>query len=133
MYKATILVVDDSSDYRELVCLILQKSGYRTLSAENGLAGLNVLASGVPIDVIVSDVHMPVADGLWLLEQAQQSGCRAGFILMSGDWEPTSLAPICATLIRKPLASDTILHAVSTCLIARSSQPQPQNFGLNQP
>lgn len=66
--QRTVLVVDDSITTRTLEKSILQAQGYRVLIAVDGLAGLELLRSGLePIDLVVADVEMPRMDGFGLL------------------------------------------------------------------
>ena len=55
----TVLVVDDESSIRMLVVELLDELGYASIEAEDGAAGLRILRSGVPIDLLVTDVGMP--------------------------------------------------------------------------
>jgi len=64
------LVVDDSMTMREMVSRSLRESGFETMTAGNGQEGLNVL-KGARVDLIISDVNMPVMDGLAFLEQVR--------------------------------------------------------------
>lgn len=55
----TVLVVEDDEEVRNTVIETLTDLGYRVLSAKDAQAGLNVVESGIPIDVIFTDVVMP--------------------------------------------------------------------------
>ncbi|MFD1747425.1 PAS domain-containing protein [Rhizobium helianthi] len=55
----TILVVEDDEEVRNTVVETLADLGYRVLTARDAQAGLNVVESGLPIDVIFTDVVMP--------------------------------------------------------------------------
>ncbi|WP_211596200.1 hybrid sensor histidine kinase/response regulator [Paracoccus aestuariivivens] len=55
----TILVVEDDEAVRTTVVELLTDLGYRVLTAKDPLAGLSVIESGVPIDVLFTDVIMP--------------------------------------------------------------------------
>jgi two-component system cell cycle response regulator len=63
---ATVLVVDDSQVNRELIKSTLEPMGYEVILASDVQAALT-LASRVPIDLILSDLHMPEANGLDLI------------------------------------------------------------------
>ncbi len=56
-----VLVVDDNSDKRFLLCRILDKS-FRVLEAEDGASALSIIEEGIP-DVVLLDVLMPDLDG----------------------------------------------------------------------
>jgi CheY-like chemotaxis protein len=55
----TVLIVDDEPTVRVLVTDVLQDLGYRVIEAANGPAGLEVLHSGVQIDLLMTDVGLP--------------------------------------------------------------------------
>jgi CheY-like chemotaxis protein len=55
----TVLVVEDDEEVRSTVIETLTDLGYRVLAAKDAMAGLNVVDSGIPIDVIFTDVVMP--------------------------------------------------------------------------
>jgi CheY-like chemotaxis protein len=59
---ATILVVEDSADVRELLVSLLTRSGYMIDSAPNGKAALELLQVQRP-DLILLDLSMPIMDG----------------------------------------------------------------------
>jgi CheY-like chemotaxis protein len=59
---ATILIVDDEEPVRELVAVLLQDGGYRTLQAIHGAQALELMANEHP-DLVIADVMMPVLNG----------------------------------------------------------------------
>ncbi len=81
----TVLVVDDEESIRKLACRILEKNGYRTLEAEHGQAALAVLKSETtPVSVLLTDMLMPVMDGITLIRTLRESGSKIKMIAMSG-------------------------------------------------
>ncbi len=63
---ATVLVVDDSLTVRKITGRLLEREGYRVVTAKDGVDALERLAELVP-DVILSDIEMPRMDGFDLL------------------------------------------------------------------
>jgi len=61
----TILVVDDEPQYRLIMRSVLMAEGYDVLLAEHGEEALTKL-KGSHVDLIVSDIYMPVMDGIKL-------------------------------------------------------------------
>jgi len=59
----TILAIDDSSTIRQMLAMTLGSAGHRVLQAEDGLAGYS-LATTEHVDVVITDLNMPVMDGL---------------------------------------------------------------------
>ena len=68
----TVLIVDDNADIRTYLRSIL-RGQYRVLEAEDGKRGLELAREQVP-DLIVSDVMMPVMNGLEFCQQVKKDG-----------------------------------------------------------
>jgi len=64
----TILVIDDSSSFRTVVKLALQKASYTVIEAGDGQDALAKLKGGAKVNLIVCDVNMPNMDGLTFLK-----------------------------------------------------------------
>lgn len=68
--SATVFIVEDDGDTREMLGRFLELEGYRVETAANGLLALERLNAGVGACVILLDLMMPVMDG-WQFRQAQ--------------------------------------------------------------
>ena len=66
-----ILLVDDSASVRTVAGIALRGAGYEVLEAANGQEGLTRL-NGEKIHLIISDVNMPVLDGIGFLKGVKQ-------------------------------------------------------------
>jgi two-component system chemotaxis response regulator CheY len=66
---ANVLVVDDSNTMREIVSGFLSKNGFDVITATDGRDGLAQLRNDPDIKLVVSDVNMPVMDGLTMAEK----------------------------------------------------------------
>jgi two-component system chemotaxis response regulator CheY len=66
---ANVLVVDDSNTMRELVSSFLRNNGFDVITASDGRSGLQQLRNDPAIKLVVSDVNMPVMDGLVMAEK----------------------------------------------------------------
>ncbi|WP_342758043.1 response regulator transcription factor [Kineothrix sedimenti] len=69
----TILIVDDEKEIRELLRLYIEKDGYSTVQAENGLEALKQ-ADSVQIDLAIIDIMMPELDGYQLIKALRERG-----------------------------------------------------------
>ena len=67
----TILIVDDSTSFRNVVSLALKDAGYEIIQACDGKDALSKL-DGKKINLIISDVNMPFMDGLSFVKAAKQ-------------------------------------------------------------
>lgn len=66
----TVLVIDDLPQNRMILGKFLKTAGYAVVEATNGVEALDLLRDGhVRPDLIVTDVEMPVMDGITLVEQ----------------------------------------------------------------
>lgn len=68
----TILIVDDSSSLRMVVKLALNRAGYDVLEAADGKEGLAQLEKAGKVHLIVSDVNMPVMDGIAFVTEVKK-------------------------------------------------------------
>ncbi len=69
---ATVLIVDDEADIRELVRINLEIDGHTVIAAENGIEALEYAVGEHP-DVVVLDVMMPAMDGWDTLAEMKSS------------------------------------------------------------
>jgi len=67
-----ILVVEDDDVQRELVRMALERDGHRVLVADNGALGFELALEERP-DLIVTDVWMPTADGVYLIRRVRST------------------------------------------------------------
>lgn len=66
----TVMVVDDSAAIRQVVAITLKGAGYEVIEACDGSDALNKL-TGQRVHLIISDVNMPVMDGLTFLKEVK--------------------------------------------------------------
>lgn len=81
-----ILALDDEPSMRRLLEISLKQAGYQPVLAENGREALDILRQG-GIDLIISDLHMPVMDGLKLLSVMQQEHIEIPAIIVTAQGE----------------------------------------------
>ena len=79
-----VLVVDDDETIRDVLSTFLKLEGFRVLTAENGLQALRVLGRE-PVSVVVSDVEMPIMDGLTLLDELKRGHPEVVTVMSTGD------------------------------------------------
>lgn len=74
---ATILTVDDSASIRVTIKIALSGAGYTVAEAANGAEGIEK-AQASHYDLIVTDLNMPVMDGLTMIEELRKSPAHTG-------------------------------------------------------
>lgn len=60
----TILVVDDQKSIRALLINIFKVAGYDVVDAEDGAKALDLLSGGQKVDLIITDLNMPIMNGI---------------------------------------------------------------------
>ena len=82
-----ILVVDDSTDIREVISVMLEGEGYRVTTAADGMSALNVLERDRNFDLIVLDIMLPDMTGIEVCEQLRRFSSVPVLFLtaLSGD------------------------------------------------
>ena len=65
---ASILVVEDTADIRDILTRQLRFAGHRVISAENGIEGIACAQAQLP-DLIVMDLVMPMLNGFEAIKQ----------------------------------------------------------------
>jgi CheY-like chemotaxis protein len=140
---ATVLVVDDEPLLLDIFGEWLQEEGCRVLTAGDGAAALETLHSH-HVDVIVSDVRMPVMDGIHLLKNLTTYGClprsthppKMIFISAFTDLEPREAYGLgVECILQKPVERAQFVGAVRRTLRPREErwdEPSAQSgFPLN--
>ncbi|MBL8331684.1 MAG: response regulator, partial [Rubrivivax sp.] len=82
MPELNVLVVDDEPAIRQVLGSAIAKAGYAVDSAASAAEALAKLDK-TPFEVVISDVFMPVTDGIELLRQARAKGHGATFIMVT--------------------------------------------------
>lgn len=118
---ATILAVDDSASMRQMVSFTLKGAGYEVVEASDGQEALNK-AKGQQFDLVISDVNMPVMDGITLIKELRAlSEYKFTPLLMltteSGDDKKVQGKSAGATgWIIKPFNPDQLLSTINKVL-----------------
>lgn len=85
---ANILIVDDSSTMRKIISRSLRQAGLSVdeiYEAGDGIEGLNVLASGKTVHLILSDINMPNMDGLEFVKTARGNGNTTPIVMITTE------------------------------------------------
>ena len=68
LLSQSVLLVDDSPFFRNMLAPVLKAAGYKVRVAENAQEGLAALRSGQPFDVVLTDIEMPDMNGFEFAE-----------------------------------------------------------------
>lgn len=118
--KASILVVDDEEFIRDLICEMLSKLNYRTVSARNASEALTCFANGYCIDLVLTDINMPNIDGWELALRINALKPCVPIVALTGESPRNILPRLKGSGIRhalfKPLKMDVLRDALSSIL-----------------
>src|SRR5271165_1070056 len=122
MSKGSILVVDDESEIREGLELLLTSEGYGVSSAETGESGLAKLEEH-PFDLLLLDVSLPDRNGLELLREIRKRDPQLSVVLITayGSIEMARAAFKSGAMdyITKPWSNDELLAQVAQAVESR--------------
>jgi CheY-like chemotaxis protein len=109
--ERVVLLVEDDVLVRFISADILRDGGYEVVEAANGEEAMQCLASGLRIDIIVTDIRMPGAiDGLKLVELVAQDFPHLPVLVISSHLPRSGTAP--SGYLAKPFSSEALLGKV---------------------
>jgi signal transduction histidine kinase/ActR/RegA family two-component response regulator len=127
-HSATILVVDDDRDVRELAVSSLETLGYQVLAAEGGRAALEVIGGTAQIDLVLVDMVMPEMNGSETARAAQRRRPGLPIVYMSAYVGPTPLEGVDQhSLLKKPFTLAELAQKVEEALAARREHGEHSN------
>src|SRR5262249_19733374 len=119
-----VLLVDDAPDNVELLAVILEQCGAAVHTATSAVEALAIYRR-TDIELVVSDLSMPVHDGYWLLELLQMYATDAPRRLiavavtgLTRESAERALAVGFKLFLRKPVEPDTICRSLAAVLAA---------------
>jgi len=118
----TLLIVDDDQEVRDLETEILSQQGYDVLQAASVAEALRVAASTSAIDLLITDLAMPEADGLELTRRFRTVHPKTPVLIVSGSlpllraWSEEDLDRF--EFLPKPFQVNELLQKVRTLLDA---------------
>ena len=129
---SSILVVEDEGSIASFVSLYLNNAGYTVLAAADGLDAERLFARhGSKIDLVVSDVIMPVCGGPELMKRLHVHAPGLRVLYMSGYTEQSAAAKAKFSrdvpLVQKPFTSAEFLRSVRAVL---DGEPQRRDLAV---
>ena len=124
--SATLLLVDDEVNVLKSLMRLLHAHNYRLLMAASGTEALALMARE-PVDLVISDMRMPVMDGAEFLKQVRVGHPETARILLTGyaSRQATESAIHEGEIYRcldKPWNDDDLLSVVRQALESRSGE-----------
>lgn len=137
-YGKRVLIAEDDEDARNLLSMVLEKTGYSVYAAQDGRQALEELKKR-RFDVVVTDHHMPKMNGFQLVLLGRLVWPDTPMILLSGD--DTSLAEMAEQggaygCLRKPYDAGELLGLMRNAILAaqeyRSHTPMSESLSACQ-
>ena len=118
---ASILAVDDSASIRQAIKIALTSEGYAVTEAGDGAEGL-AKAGAAAFDLIITDLNMPVMDGLTMIRQLRAGAGHTGvpilFLTTESDPEIKAQAKAAGATgwLTKPFDPEQLVRIVKKVL-----------------
>src|ERR1700712_411464 len=121
-----ILIADDEESMRTLGARAIAMDGHETVTAEDGAEALEILtAENGAFDLLLTDIKMPIMDGIALALSAARDFPDLTILLMTGyaaqRERASGLNPIVHDVVTKPFSVADIRTAVADALTAKKS------------
>ena len=137
----TILVIEDDTQLRELLEVVLKEEGHSPVSAPDGAAALDLLNHGaLAPDLVLADYNLPNGmDGLFVATKIRETLHRQiPVIVLTGDISMDTLRSIASqdcVQLNKPIKATDVMQAIQRLLAITqvSHPPAPRRFEAIQP
>src|SRR5262245_22202653 len=110
--QASVLFVEDEPFLRETMGAWLEQKTQRAFCADQGAQALETMAAN-KIDLVVSDVRMPVMDGIALVREINQSGVKRPHVILLTGFSDLSLREAYEmgvdAIVEKPINREQLL------------------------
>lgn len=119
-----ILVIDDDAMAAEMSGAVLEDLGHEVILAEDGVDAVAKLNADAGIELVISDMNMPLISGIDLFRELREQGNKLPFILLTGDAPAPLLAqePRLDACLLKDYSLEETLPQVLAEVLARRAQ-----------
>jgi DNA-binding NtrC family response regulator len=121
--RETILVVDDEAEVRALVREVLTLHGYTVIDTGDPFEARRIVEAQ-PVHLLLTDVVMPIMNGLELAKRVEASSPTTKVLLMSG-YATAAVKGSGRPLVAKPFRTNDLVSAVRQILDSRSAFRRP--------
>jgi CheY-like chemotaxis protein len=122
----SVLVIDDDASLRSVVVSTFERMGYRVYAAENGRSGVALFAAE-PCDLVITEVLMPVMDGIETIIALRKIANPPAIIAISGagymhgaDVLRTARLLGANAVLPKPVSMSCLLRVAAEVLDAKA-------------
>ncbi len=125
----SILIVEDEPDIQELLTAYLRNAGYRTASAEDGVAALDLFQSRT-FDLVLLDIMLPKIDGFGVCELIRRQSQVPILMLTALDGEEQQLKGFGLNIddyVTKPFSIPVLLEKIRV-ILRRSAGAEAENL-----
>ena len=130
-FDITVLIVEDETDILEQLVKIVRRRVKHIFSAKNGEEALAIYKQE-SIDLIISDIDMPVMDGLTLLKSVREEDEDIAFILSTGlkslDVLSTAIEYGITSFLPKPIQIDTLIKNIETTAVSVEARKKEEEL-----
>ena len=141
--EATILIVDDEPELLEIFAIWLRRCRCTVLTAANGAEALKILEDH-QVDALISDIRMPIMDGLTLVRRIYEKKLQVPSIIFVSGFGDVDAREVHALgvelMLTKPLIRQQLLDALECSLLPRDrlwltppAEVAAQNVSLEMP
>jgi DNA-binding NtrC family response regulator len=111
---STVLLVEDEPLIRLFISELLEEAGFKVVEAANATEALVLLEAGLRVNVVLTDVDMPMGcSGFELAHKVHESWPEAEILIMSGrQWPAQGDLPPGAAFLAKPCPNEAIVSHV---------------------
>lgn len=124
---ARILIAEDEQPVRDLLARALTMDGHEIRTAADGAAALDMLAAEGPFDLLLTDIRMPIMDGVALALSASRDYPHLVIVLMTGyageKERAKGLNALVHDVILKPFTLPAMKQALKAALDTRKARP----------
>jgi two-component system chemotaxis response regulator CheY len=121
--KKKILIVDDSESIREVISVGLQLNGFDVVKGINGKDGLDKLGSENKFDLVITDLNMPVMDGITFLKELrkQNNSMYTPVIILTTESQETKKQEArqagATAWIVKPFTNEKLINVIKKLML----------------
>jgi len=128
MTDATILIVEDDLSLAKTCARLVESKGYRAVVVVSGEEAVRTVQTGVAVDIVLTDLVMPVMDGLQLLRWFKEHEPRVPLIVMTSygtiDSAVEAMKLGASDYVTKPFKAEVLLVAVERALQLRAMETE---------